>query len=131
MALTWKILVIVFTLNYSFSLLEADVFFYEQDLILHSSKDINNFYINLHAITSLIKTIEKSIEFFKKKYTKAFDRDPIVTNLYAWLQKEAKTCSKLIKLKRDKALKLAKNSLPDVIHVHLEKAKRNKRALES
>ena len=130
MALTWKILVIVFTLNYSFSLLEADVFFYEQDLILHSSKDINNFYINLHAITSLIKTIEKSIEFFKKKYTKAFDRDPIVTNLYAWLQKEAKTCSKLIKLKRDKALILAKNSLPDVIHVHLEKAKRNKRAFK-
>ena len=65
MALTCKLLCIVFTLNYSFSLLKADVFFYEQELILHSRKDINNFYINLHAITSLTKKIEDSIAFFK------------------------------------------------------------------
>ena len=130
MSLTCKLLCIVFTLNYSFSLLKADVYFYEHDLILHSRKVINNFYINLHAITSLTKKIEESVEFFKKKYTKSFDKDPIMTNLYAWLQNEAKTCSKLIKLKRDKALNLAKDSLPDEIHVHLEKTKRTKRGFK-
>ena len=130
MSLTCKLICIVFTLIHSFSLLKADVFFYEQELILHSRKDINNFYINLHAITSLTKKIEDSIAFFKKKYTKSFDKDPIMTNLYAWLKNEAKVCSKLIKLKRDKALKLARDSLPDEIHVHLDKTKRNKRAFK-
>ena len=51
-----------------------------------------------------------------------------MTNLYAWFQNEAKVSSKLIKLNRDKALKLAKDSLPDEIHVHLDKAKRTKRS---
>ena len=131
MSLTCKLLYIVFTPNYSFSLVKADVFFYEQDVILHSREDINNFYINLHAITSLTKKIEDSIGFFKKTYNKSFGKDPIMTNLYVWLQNETKTFTKLIKLKRDKALHQAKDSLSDEIHVHLDNATNKERLYAS
>ena len=66
MLLTYKFLTIVGILNY---LIRAEVYFYEEELIIHSKKDINNFYINLEAINDLQKHIESSIKFFKKRVT--------------------------------------------------------------
>ena len=61
MLLTYKLLIIVGTLNY---VIRAEVFFFDEELIIHSKKDINNFYINLEAINELARHIDGSIGFF-------------------------------------------------------------------
>ena len=128
MLLTYKFLTIVGILNY---LIRAEVYFYEEELIIHSKKDINNFYINLEAINDLQKHIDGSIKFFKKREKNAAGKDLALTTFNLWLQAEAKLCSKEINQKRRKALELSRDSLPDEIHKHEDKGeKRFKRGFK-
>ena len=115
MLLTYKLLIIVGTLNY---VIRAEVFFFDEELIIHSKKDINNFYINLEAINELARHIDGSIGFFKKGEKKSARKNLPLTTFNQWLQTEAKLCSKEIKQKRKKALELSRDSLPDTIHKH-------------
>ena len=79
-------------------------------------KDINNFYLNLEAIKGLTKNIERSISYFKKRQNKSNGLSKVEDTFYQWLQTEARLCSKKIKSKRDKALRISRDSLPDEIH---------------
>ena len=110
MLLIYKFLTIVGILNY---LIRAEVYFFEEELIIHSKKDINNFYINLEAISNLARHIDGSIGYFKKREKKSSGKNVALTTFNQWLQTEAKLCSKVINQKRGKALALSKDSLPD------------------
>ena len=115
MLLIYKFLTIVGILNY---LIRAEVYFFEEELIIHSKKDINNFYINLEAISNLARHIDGSIGYFKKREKKSTGKNVALTTFNQWLQTDAKLCSKVINQKRGKALELSKDSLPDEIHKH-------------
>ena len=128
MLLIYKFLTIVGILNY---LIRAEVYFFEEELIIHSKKDINNFYINLEAISNLARHIDGSIGYFKKREKKSTGKNVALTTFNQWLQTDAKLCSKVINQKRGKALALSKDSLPDEIHKHDDKGiRRDKRGFK-
>jgi hypothetical protein len=128
MLLTYKLLTIIGILNY---VIRAEVYFYEDELLIHSKKDINNFYINLEAINELAKHIDGSISYFKKRETQSKGKNLAITTFNLWLQADAQLCSKEIKQKRRKALDLSRDSLPDEIHKHVDEGKiRTKRGFK-
>ena len=76
---------------------------------------------------------EGSIEYFKKRELKSSTKEKkkkVGKSFAIWLQIEARICAKSIEMKKDRALEIAQNSLPDVIHKHSENSKRIKRAFK-
>lgn len=102
----------------------AEIFFYEDELIIHSSKNIVNFYINLEAVNTLGNKIAASINYFKKRESLSAGKSLVLTTFNKWLQSDAQQCAKEIKRKRNKALELSKDSLPDEIHKHKDTRKK-------
>ena len=110
----------------------AEVFFFENDMVIHSKKNINNFYVNLEALNQLIQHIKGSIAYFKKKELKSPpSKKKAVIDFSVWLQIEAGLCAKSIEMKKEKALEISKNNLPDEIHKHVERTKRGFKPLGS
>ena len=65
----------------------AEVFFFENDMVIHSKKNINNFYVNLEALNQLIQHIKGSIAYFKKKELKSPpSKKKTVIDFSLWLQ---------------------------------------------
>jgi hypothetical protein len=56
-------------LNYSTTIF-GEIYFYGEDIKLHSKKDISNYYINLEALFDLSRHIDMSIKYFKKRESK-------------------------------------------------------------
>ena len=98
------------------AVVRVEVYFYEDQLIIHSKKNIGNYYINLDAVNELANHIAASISYFKKRETKAVGKSHLEINFNKWLQQDAQLCSDNIKRKRSKALELSRDSLPDEIH---------------
>ena len=115
----YKLIYITFILNYS-AKVSGEIYFYGDEVVIHSQKDISNFYINLEALADMSRHIDKSIKYFKKRESKA-PKDQLDNSFSIWLQHSAGICSNKIKIKRKRALDVVKQSLPDEIHVHLNK----------
>ena len=63
-------LVCILILQYGAVLTHSEVFFFEEELIIHSQKDLNNFYTNMESLNELTKHIDKSVNYFKRKVKK-------------------------------------------------------------
>ena len=127
---TYKFIFRVCILQYAATLTQSEVFFYEEELIIHSQKNLNNFYLNLESINDLCKHIDKSVTYFKKRVEKNNLQKTIESSFSLWLQSEAELCSKEIKQKRLKALNISLNALPREIHMHNAGTKRVKRGFK-
>ena len=62
----YKLIYIIFILNYS-AKVSGEIYFYWDEVVIHSQKDISNFYINLEALADMSRHIDMSIKYFKKK----------------------------------------------------------------
>ena len=51
----YKLIYITFILNYS-TKVSGEIYFYWDEVVIHSQKDISNFYINLEALTANLYT---------------------------------------------------------------------------
>ena len=99
-------LVCILILQYAAVLTHSEVFFFEEELIIHSQKDLNNFYSNMESLNELTKHIDKSVNYFNSKIKKTVLDNTIETSFSLWLKSEAEQCSKELKIKIEKALNI-------------------------
>ena len=111
-------LVCILILQYGAVLTHSEVFFFEEELIIHSQKDLNNFYTNMESLNELTKHIDKSVNYFNSKIKETVLDNTIEASFSSWLKSEAEQCSSEIKIKIEKALNISLNSLPEDIHLH-------------
>ena len=89
-----------------------------RSLVLYSDSLWKNMDNTLQTFPCIVRKWNGRKENVKKRQDKSNGLSKVEDTFYQWLQTEARLCSKKIKSKRNKALRISLDSLPDEIHVH-------------